>query len=295
MKIADFKKGQKYVANATFKSPNYDRLVDYVGSFGTPTLKEVPTSNAIQVNKGDVVTVQYISKFNINGKYKSIVGLSNLSGISTSSEDAEIALYSDYVEPINNINTNNTKDNIKTTPAIWDSLQLASKRAKYLTIIGAIGGSAFAYYKKSSIWGYVGYAFLFSFGGSLLALASVKLIPLKTKTTPNNTNSNSINNSELTDLYVKMVNIGGQPKAIADLPKTKITFTQFENLLNSQEKQYLKDYFNGLLKSVEDIKNKTPEQQMFIMATLDKNLTDKYGKDIMILIREKASKVGLEL
>ncbi len=192
-------------------------------------------------------------------------------------------------------NTNNTKDNIKTTPAIWDSLQLASKRAQYLTIIGAIGGSAFAYYKKSSIWGYVGYAALFSFGGSLLALASVKFIPLKTKTTPNNTNSNSTNNSELTDLYVKMVNMGGQPKAIADLPKNKLKFNQFENLLSSQEKLFIKDYFNGLLKLKEDIKNKTPEQSIYIMGIFNKNITDKYGETLIIEIKTKAKNLGLEL
>lgn len=52
-------------------------------------------------------------------------------------------------------------------------------RVKAFSTIGLLGGLGFAHYKKSSVGGYIGYALLFSFIGSLAAFASVKIVPPK--------------------------------------------------------------------------------------------------------------------
>lgn len=62
---------------------------------------------------------------------------------------------------------------------IMNKMQTFSKRAKTLSPIGCAAGLGFAYYKKSSIKGYIGYALLFSFVGTLVAAASVKIVPPK--------------------------------------------------------------------------------------------------------------------
>lgn len=64
---------------------------------------------------------------------------------------------------------------------VFSKLQAVSKRAKILSPIGLIGGLAFAHYKKSGVGGYIGYALLFSFVGTLVAVASVKISPPKNK------------------------------------------------------------------------------------------------------------------
>lgn len=52
-------------------------------------------------------------------------------------------------------------------------------RVKTFSTLGFLGGLGFAYYRKSSVGGFIGYALLFSFIGSMAAFASVKIVPPK--------------------------------------------------------------------------------------------------------------------
>ncbi len=287
MKITDFKKGNKYIANATYKTATYDSLVD----FYTGKVSNKPIFH-IQVNKGDIVTVQYISKITINNNVKTVVGLSNKGGISVNPQDADIALYSDYVEP----KSETTKNDTKTTPAIWNTIQVAANRAKYLTIIGMLGGVGFAYYKKSSWKGYVGWGALFSLAGSLIALASVKIIPPKTKTgdkteTPT---TNSDDASKIFDDFVNGIKNSGKP-ITEDVSSQKQKFIPFYNSLGTNERNFIKDYFNGLVRFANDTKNTTSEQTMVIMFQFDKQLTDKYGSQLITSLKTKSSNSGVNL
>lgn len=55
----------------------------------------------------------------------------------------------------------------------------AIKRMQVLGLIGSAVGLGYAYKKGAGVGGYLGYAILFSFVGSLIAATSVKIIPPK--------------------------------------------------------------------------------------------------------------------
>ena len=63
-------------------------------------------------------------------------------------------------------------DNIGLIPA-------AMKRMQVLALLGTAGGLGYAYKKGSGVGGYFGWAILFSFVGTLVAIASVKIVPPK--------------------------------------------------------------------------------------------------------------------
>lgn len=59
------------------------------------------------------------------------------------------------------------------------NVQVLSKRVQILSPIGLAAGLGFAYYKKSSVKGYIGYGILFSLVGTIIAVASMKVVPPK--------------------------------------------------------------------------------------------------------------------
>jgi hypothetical protein len=77
------------------------------------------------------------------------------------------------------VNTTLTTEQPKPLENAMDKLQSFSDRAKVLSPIGFVAGLGFAHYKKSSVGGYIGYAILFSLVGTLVAAASVKVVPPK--------------------------------------------------------------------------------------------------------------------
>jgi hypothetical protein len=77
------------------------------------------------------------------------------------------------------VNTNATIELPKSLESAMGKLKSFSDRAKVLSPIGFVAGLGFAHYKKSSVKGYIGYALLFSFIGTLVAAASVKIVPPK--------------------------------------------------------------------------------------------------------------------
>ena len=75
--------------------------------------------------------------------------------------------------------TSTTIEPPKEIADVFNKMKSFSDRAKIMSQIGLAAGLGFAYYKKSSVKGYIGYALLFSFVGTLLAAVSVKVIPPK--------------------------------------------------------------------------------------------------------------------
>ena len=61
-----------------------------------------------------------------------------------------------------------------------DVLPAAIKRMQIMAFLGTAGGLAYAYKRGSGVGGYFGWAILFSTIGSIIAIASVKIIPPKT-------------------------------------------------------------------------------------------------------------------
>lgn len=62
---------------------------------------------------------------------------------------------------------------------LGSTLDASVKRVQILSTIGFLAGLGFAFHKKSGVGGYIGYAILFSFSGSLIAIGSIKLLPPK--------------------------------------------------------------------------------------------------------------------
>lgn len=93
-------------------------------------------------------------------------------------DDAAKKMVSDFKEGKVPASTTNVEPP-KELGNIMDKMQAFSKRAKILSPIGCAAGLGFAHYKKSSVKGYIGYALLFSFIGTLVAAASVKIAPPK--------------------------------------------------------------------------------------------------------------------
>ena len=92
-------------------------------------------------------------------------------------DEAAKKMVSDFKE--GKASTSTTIEPPKEIADVFNKLQVFSNRAKILSPIGLAAGLGFAYYKKSSVKGYIGYALLFSFIGTLVAAASVKIVPPK--------------------------------------------------------------------------------------------------------------------
>lgn len=94
-------------------------------------------------------------------------------------DDAAKKMVSDFKEGKTITSTSETVQPPKELDNVINNLQSFSNRAKIMSTIGLAAGLGFAHYKKSSVKGYIGYALLFSFIGTLVAAASVKIVPPK--------------------------------------------------------------------------------------------------------------------
>jgi hypothetical protein len=98
-----------------------------------------------------------------------------LDGFGISAKEAKGAFNFETAEtPAKNTMTEQQSENVvKGVSIILQGLP----RVKIFSTLGFLSGLVLAYHKKSSVGGFIGYALLFSFIGSIAAFASVKIVP----------------------------------------------------------------------------------------------------------------------